>query len=336
MNKNSWTLCFGITSLLIAVTIPATAWEPTKTVEMVTPASTGSASDQFARVIQGVIGKYNLMSRRLVVTVKAGANGAEGYTAVRLARHDPHKLIMVTSAIFALQTNTGLPLEWTDLTPVAMMAEDRLGLWVNAQKPYKTVKDYLDAVLAAPPESFEMGGTGSKHADQLHIRKVEALTGIKFAYIPNKGSGEAMTQLIGNYIDSNVNSVWENAAQWRAGQVRALCMFSEARLPYDQPLVGMPGNLAWSEIPTCREGGLDYVYTLPLGIMAPGGVTAEQADYYTEVFRKVAEAPEFKSYLEAHALTANFRAGAGFATTLKAANERFQDLLQVAGFDVAN
>ena len=62
---------------------------------------------------------------------------------------------------------TGVPFNWKDLTPVAMLALDQFVLWVNAETPYKTAKEYIDAVKAAGPNKFKMGGTGSKQEDQI-------------------------------------------------------------------------------------------------------------------------------------------------------------------------
>ena len=53
------------------------------------------------------------------------------------------------------------------LTPVAMMALDEFIFWVNADTPYKTTKDYINAIKAAPDNQLKMGGTGSKQEDQI-------------------------------------------------------------------------------------------------------------------------------------------------------------------------
>jgi putative tricarboxylic transport membrane protein len=63
---------------------------------------------------------------------------------------------------------TGVPFNWKEMTPVAMLALDQFVLWTNADKPYKTAKEYIDAVKAAgPANKLKMGGTGSKQEDQI-------------------------------------------------------------------------------------------------------------------------------------------------------------------------
>ena len=76
---------------------------------------------------------------------------------------------------------TGVPFNWKDLTPVAMLALDQFVLWVNAETPYKTAKDYLAAVKDGGPNKFKMGGTGSKQEDQIITVAIEKATGRGFS-----------------------------------------------------------------------------------------------------------------------------------------------------------
>ena len=129
--------------LLLATGLVNTAsaqWEPTKPVEFVVPAGTGGGADQMARLIQGIIVKHNLMKQSLVVVNKSGGAGAEGFLAVKEAKGDPHKIIITLSNLFTTPMATGVPFNWKDMTPVAMVALDQFVLWVNAEAPYKTAK----------------------------------------------------------------------------------------------------------------------------------------------------------------------------------------------------
>ena len=147
--------------LVCAVAAPALAdWQPTKAVEIVVPAGAGGAADQMARTIQGIVLKHQLMKQPIMVMNKSGASGAEGIMDVKDAKGDPHKLMAAFSAIYTLPVAVNLPFNWRDLNPVAMIAMDEFLLWVNAETPYKTPKEYITAVKAAPPGTFKMGGTG--------------------------------------------------------------------------------------------------------------------------------------------------------------------------------
>src|SRR5215207_2654163 len=118
------------------------AWEPTKTVEFIVPAGTGGGADQMARMLQGIIQKHNLMPQALVVINKAGGAGAEGFLDVKGSARNPHKLVITLSNVFTTPLATGVPFNYQDITPVAMLALDEFVLWVNAKSPHKTAKDF--------------------------------------------------------------------------------------------------------------------------------------------------------------------------------------------------
>ena len=157
--------------------------------EIIVPAGTGGGADQMARVIQGIVTKHNLMKQSMVVINKPGGAGGEGFLDVKGSRGNPHKLVITLSNLFTTPLATGIPFNWRDLTPVAMMALDEFILWVHADTPYKSAQEYISAVKAAPPGQFKMGGTGSKQEDQIITVAIEKVTSTKFTYIPYKGGG---------------------------------------------------------------------------------------------------------------------------------------------------
>src|SRR6201990_1532206 len=228
-----------------AMTFPAHAWEPTKTIEIVVPAGTGVGADQMARAVQGIITKHNLSKQSVVVVNKSGGAGGEGFLDVKNSKGDDHKLIITLSNLFTTPLATGIPFSWKDLTPVAMLALDEFVLWVNADKPYNSVTDYVDAVKKAPAGSIKMGGTGSKQEVQIITVALEKATGTKFTYIPYKGGGEVAVQLVGAHVDSTVNNPIEAVAHWRAGKVKPLCVLDNQKLDYHEKIAG---DLAWDSI----------------------------------------------------------------------------------------
>ena len=320
---------FG-TALVVGSAAPSlAAWEPTRPVEIIVPAGTGGGADQMARVIQGIISKHSLMKQPIVVINKAGGAGGEGFLDVKGSRGNPHKLVITLSNLFTTPLGTGIPFNWKDLTPVAMMALDEFVLWVNAEKPYKTVKDYVDAIKAAPPGSIKMGGTGSKQEDQIITVAVEKAAGVKFTYIPFRGGGEVAVQLVGNHIDSSVNNPIEAVAQWRADKVRPLCVFDGKPLNYKDKVAG---DKTWADIPTCKSQGLDMEYLMLRGIFMPAGVTKEQVDYYVELLKKVRETPEWQKLMNDGAFNQTFMTGADYAKWVENEEKRHQDLMKGAGF----
>ncbi len=316
--------------LACALAAPALAqWQPTKTVEIIVPAGAGGAADQMARMIQGIVVKHQLMKQPIMVMNKSGASGAEGIMDVKDAKGDPHKLMTAFSAIYTLPVAVNLPFNWRDLNPVALIALDEFLLWVNTDTPYKTPKEYLAAVKAAAPGTFKMGGTGSKREDHIISVMLDKVAGTKFTYIPYKSGGEAATQLVGKHIDSNVNNPSENIAQWRADQVRALCVFSAQRMVYKDKVTK---DLSWADIPTCKESGVDVEYQMLRGFFIPAGTSKEQVAFYVDLLKKVAATQEWKDYLNKQALKDVFLTGPEFVKFLEKDEAFHNKLMKEAGF----
>jgi putative tricarboxylic transport membrane protein len=312
--------------------VPANAWEPTKPVEIVVAAGAGGASDQMARMLQAAVQKNNLMKQPMVVSLKGGASGAEGLMYMKSGEGDPHKFIIAYSLIYTLPLAAKIPFNWRELTPVSIVAFDQFVLWDNVQLPYKTVKEFTDAAKGANPP-FKMGGTGSKREDHILTVFMEKRTGAKFAYLPYKSGGEAATQLVGNHTQANVNNPSENVEVWRANQVRALCVFDNARIEYKAKVTE---TQSWNDIPTCKEQGLDVEYTMLRGIFLPAKVSADQTAFYVDLFKKIAQTAEYKDYMEKQALKPAALTGADMVKFLEKDEELHKQLMTEAGFVAAS
>jgi putative tricarboxylic transport membrane protein len=323
--------CVSLSAISITTltSTQALAWEPTKSVEFIVPAGTGGGADQMARMIQGIIQKNNLMKQPVVVINKSGGAGAEGFLDVSGSTRNPHKIIITLSNLFTTPLATGVPFSWKDMTPVAMLALDNFILWVNAEQPYKTPKDLVDAAKTGGANSAKMGGTGSKQEDQIITAAIEQTTGATFTYIPYKGGGDVAAQLVGNHITASVNNPIEAVAQWRAGALRPLCVFDAQRIDLKEPIAN---NMSWNDVPTCKESGLDVEYTMLRGIFTSPGVNADQVKYYVDLFQKVRETPDWKDFMAKGAFNTTFMTGDEYKTWLAKAETTHKGLMEKAGF----
>jgi tripartite-type tricarboxylate transporter receptor subunit TctC len=312
-----------------ALAAPAiAAWEPTKPVEIVVAAGAGGASDQMARMMQSAIQKNKLMKQPMVVSLKGGASGAEALMYMKSGAGDPNRVLIAYSLIYMLPISAKIPFNWRELTPVAVVALDQFVLWDNTTLPYANVKDFIAAAKSANPQ-FKMGGTGSRREDQVLSVFIEKKTGVKFAYLPYKSGGEAATQLVGNHTQANVNNPSENLEVWRAGQVRALCVFDKERIQYKTKVTD---KQSWNDIPTCKEEGLDVQYLMLRAMFLPGKATAEQKEFYVDLFRKVSQTSDYKDYMEKQALKPVFFTGDAMLKFLEEDDALNKSLMIEAGF----
>src|SRR5215510_7063755 len=316
-------LVLGVATALTLNTfhVAHAAWEPTKPIEFIVPAGTGGGADQMARLIAGIAEKHKLSPKPFIVVNKSGGAGAEGFLYVKEKKGDANTIIITLSNLFTTPLHTGIPFNWRDLTPIARMALDELVLWVNAETPYKTAKEYLAAVKEKGG-TMKMGGTGSAQEDQILTIQLEQATGVKFTYVPFKGGGEVCVNLVGKHVDSTVNNPIECASHWKAGRVRPLAVFDTARIPVGE----------WKEIPTVKEAlGADISYLMLRGIFGAPNMPKDAVEWYVGFLKKVYENPEFKDYLHQGALKPAFASGAEYVKWVEENEKLHRDLMAKGG-----
>ena len=314
---------FACANLLLLQSSHA-AWEPTKPIEFIIPAGTGGGADQMARLIAGIAEKNKLSPRPLIAVNKSGGAGAEGFLYVKEKTGDPHVIVITLSNLFTTPLHTGVPFNWKDLTPLARMALDEFILWVNAETPYKTAKEYIAAVKEQSGGSnrMKMGGTGSAQEDQIITILLEQALGVKFTYVPFKGGGEVCVNLVGKHIDSTVNNPAECVSHWKAGRVRPLGVFDTARI----------SGPDWKDIPTIKEAlGADIHYLMLRGIFGAPGIPQDAVKWHIDFLKKVFETADFKKYLSDGALKPAFATGSEYVKWVEENEKLHRELMTKGG-----
>ncbi len=282
-----------------------------------------------ARLLQGIVTKHKLMRQPLIVVNLSGGDGAEAFLAMKEAKGNPHKIVITLSNIFTTPlASKGVP-TWREMTPVAMLALDQFVLWVNAKTSYKTAQEYLAAVKAAGPNTFKMGGTGSKQEDQIITFAIEKAAGVKFTYIPFKSGGEVALRLADGRIDSSVNNPIEAIVPWRQGKLRALCVFSDARIAL---YATVAGTSSWHDIAPCKGAGVDFNYAMLRGTFLPAGVSAGQIAFYVDLFKQVRRTAEWQKFMEEGAFNPTFMTDPEFGKWAAQAEAMHRDWMREAGF----
>ncbi len=327
---NRWgrTAAWSILAIALALAVTglwggtsSAAWQPTKPVEFNIPAGTGGGADVLARFISPLFQKAKITEQPFIVVNRSGGAGAEGFLHVKGKAGDENTIIVTLDNLFTTPLATGVPFNWKDLTPISRLALDWFVLWVNADSPYKTAKEYFDAAKKEPGK-FKMGGTGTKQEDQIITVQLEQAFGLKYAYVPFKGGGEVAVELVGKHVDSTVNNPAEAVSHWRAGKLRPLAVIDHERIPLPD----------WDKIPTLKEAtGVDISYLMLRGIFAAPKVKKEVQEGYVELFKKVTESSEWKEYLSKYALKPAFLSGAEYVTWLEQKEAATKDLMAKGG-----
>jgi tripartite-type tricarboxylate transporter receptor subunit TctC len=244
------------------------------------------------------------MKQPMVVSLKGGASGGEALMYMKSSDGDPHKVLIAYSLIYMLPLSAKLPFNWRDLTPVSVDRDGSVHPVGQHDLPYKNVKEFIAAAKAANPP-FKMGGTGSKREDQVITAFIEKKTGAKFAYLPYKSvarrprSSSATTRR-----RTSTTRPRTSRSGARAG-ARALRLRQGAHFVQDQS----HRHDVLERHPTCKEEGLDVEYLMLRAMFLPGKVSPDVTAFYVDLFKKVAQTPEYKDYMEKQALKPVFLSG---------------------------
>lgn len=312
-----------------STSVASAEWKPTRPIEFVGSAGPGGGTDIFARAVQAAIQSHNLVEQPILVVNKGGGSGAEAYVYVKGAVGDPHKLVFGTSNLYTLPMVAKVGFKSTDFVPVAAMVFDEFILWNKGDSAWNDYKSYTAAAKAANG-TFKMAGALSKDADQTLTKMIEKDTETKFIYIPFKSGGEASVQLTGGHVQSHVNNPSESVGHWKAGQVKALCVFSKERMPAGPKVTAAQG---WQDVPTCKEQGSGIEeFRMPRTVALPPNSPPEAVAFWADVFKKVTDTQEWKDYLERTSQTGRFMAGAEFTRFIEEDGKHAQKVFEEEGW----
>ena len=269
-----------ISSLAFVFTLPA--WSqafPQKPITVVVTQGPGSGSDVMARMLAGYLSP--LLGQSVVVENRAGASGIIGHQSVAKAPADGYTLLFTSTAgLFVVPVmNPNAKYSLADYEPVAPVMRAPFAVLVanNATAP-KTMAELISTVKSKP-QSFASAGVGTMThlGSELVMRKA----GMQATHIPYKGSGAALTDLMGGQVLFATDSLTAAMTHIRSGRLRALATTDatrEASLP---------------DVPTLAESGLPGLQVAAIGgLFAPKGTPKEVVDKVADATRKVLANPD--------------------------------------------
>jgi tripartite-type tricarboxylate transporter receptor subunit TctC len=257
-------LALGATALLAGQAAPALSPAfPTKPILLIVPFPPGGGTDAFARPLATKLAAQ--LGQSVVIDNRGGAGGTIGAAAVAKSPNDGYTFLMgAVHHTVAVSVYKTLPYDLTrDLAPVTGVAYVPDVLVINNKVPAKNLKELI-AWSKANPKDSNFGSSGNGTTRHLAGEIFNRMSGTAFAHVPYKGSGPAMTGLIGGEIQMIFEGLGSAASHIRASSIRAIAVTSPRRSP------------AFPDIPTMAEAGLPGFESLSwYGLWAPAGTPPE-------------------------------------------------------------
>jgi putative tricarboxylic transport membrane protein len=269
---------------------------PTKRMNYTIAFGPGGGNDLMSRTVVDILKKYDIYEPTIRVDNLAGGSGAVGFNFVAKKKGSEYNMTSTSGNFLGtpLISNTG----WTyrDFTPIGLLAQDAMFIVVRADSKFKTAKDFVE-----------------------HAKNNRVTAGFNFDYVPSQSGGGMVTSLTSNSVDAIVANPSEVSGQIAAGKFRALA-YSEAQR-----------STVYKDVPTFKEQGYDFAFSLPRGIVMPAEISKEVQQWWVAALKKVVATKEWKSYLKTNSLSGNTMWGEEFSANLAHTSADFERVLKEIG-----
>jgi tripartite-type tricarboxylate transporter receptor subunit TctC len=275
-------------SLLLA---PA-AWAqaqgyPDKPVRLVVPYPPGGATDVIGRVLAQQLS--DKLGQQFIVDNRAGAGGSLGAGQVGKSPADGYTLLMgafTSHSINAALLPKTVPYDIEkSFSMVSIVGTVPLVFVVNPEVKAHTLGELI-ALAKAKPGSLAFASAGNGSPQHLSTEMFKRMAGVDVLHVPYKGSGPAMTDLIGGQVQAMIETAPAAQGHVKAGKLRALATTTT------DPVASLPG------VPTAASAGLPgFTVSSMFGIAAPAGTPVDIVNKLNAALKDILARPEVKDQL---------------------------------------
>jgi tripartite-type tricarboxylate transporter receptor subunit TctC len=282
-------LLLAVVALAGPVVASAQEAFPTRPITMVNPFPPGGLADLTGRPLAASMEK--VLKQPVVMSNKPGAAGAVGMQSVAVAKPDGYTILITVPAITTVPEVDKLFARTSTFTrdqfaPLALINADPTIVVVNADLPYKSIKELLDDVRKRPGEIvFSSSGIyGASHVPMEML--LQAAGGLKMRHLPTTGGGPATTAVLGGHAQLWCSPPAVASPHIKSGKLRPLAVTGVTRHPN------------FPDLPTLKELGYDVEYYLWIGMFAPRSTPAGAVKTLREAIRQAVNDPAFKGAMD--------------------------------------
>ena len=295
---------------------------PTRPVTVLVPAAPGGTTDFTARALAE--GLTQELGQQFVVDNKGGANGNIGMTQVTRAEPDGYTLLLSYSGYHVTNPFLQKQLRWDPVesfAPIALAVKAPHLFAVRKDLPVNSLAEFIDYAKAHPGE-INYGSPGVGSIPHIGTELFQQMTGTEMVHVPYKGTGPAMTDLLGGSIDLSLTTPPSAAGHLRTGGIKGLALAGSQRHPM------LP------DIPTAAEAGTPFTLEAWFALYAPAGTPQPVIDALAEAARKVVSGAHFKAQAEEQGTYAVYMGPKELAEFTKAELAYWGEAIRKAGISL--
>lgn len=293
---------------------PAFANYPDRPIKLIVPWAAGGDTDNIFRPFAPLMQKH--VGQTVVIANVGGASGTKGAKDAKDSPPDGYTLFAVHDYIHSTFYTGVADVNYTDFEPICMIASTASVLTASPKTPWTDWKG-LVADAKARPGQISVGATlGS--TSHFFPALVEKAAGIKFKYVSYEGLAPRMNAILGGHIDLTDSNLTQKG-KVDAGQLRFIAIAAEKRDP------GMPN------VPTLKELGVNVVYDVNRGVLAPKGTPADVLAKLETSCAASAKDPAFGEAMKKQGTDARFLGRKEYAAWLKKNDDLNKDIAKDLG-----
>ncbi len=283
----------GLSLMLAATAFQALAQDfPNRAMTMVMPYAAGGPGDTITRVFAGAMQKH--LGQQIVVDNTAGASGSIGTAKVARAKPDGYTLLMIHVSHATNQAMyKSLPYHPVDdFEPIGRATSGPMVIVARNDFPAKNLNEFVAYVKGNSAKvSLAHAGVGSA-SHLCGLMMMNALN-VKLNEIPYKGTGPALTDLMGGQVDILCDQTSGTVPSVKTGKIKAYASAGKNRLPQ------LP------DVPAISDAGVEgFEINISFGLYAPKGTPKPVLDQLTGALQKSVSDPEVRQRLEAMGISA--------------------------------
>lgn len=293
--------------------------------ECIAPANAGGGWDLTCRSVGRVLGELGLSPGLVRTTNLPGAGGGVAYARIVAQRNDDPSVLVAASPSTTLRLAQGQygRLTEDDVRWVGALGAEYGVLAVAADAPWQRLDDLIAEWRRDPGSLVVSGGSavaGQDHMKVLLLADRAGIDPLRIRYVPFDGGGEAMTALLGGFVQVFSGEASEVEGQVEAGRLRVLAVLSPERVQ---------GALA--SVPTARESGLDVTWVTWRGFYVPRDVSDEVYARWIDVLGRVGVSDSWAEARRVNRLQPFFLLGPEFSDFVRAQVADFRAMSKEIG-----
>ncbi len=267
------------------VTAHAGTWTPERAIEIVAGSAAGGAQDRTARAMQQIWKDRGIIKIVTSVVNKPGGGGAVSHAYLKQRVGDAHYIVVSSPSLLISHIMGTSTLNYTDLTPLALLFSEYIVIAVREDSPIKNGADLVRRLKINPASVSAAVATargGMQHVTVGLIAKAAGADVRKMRVVVFNSGGESITAVMGGHIDIVATAAANAAPQILNGKLRVIGVAAPKRL----------GGV-YANVPTWREQGYDVVASNWRSVFGPQGLTAAQVAYWDSALSSLVQTPEW-------------------------------------------